>query len=115
MNSRKMKLAMVVGVIAMTSVPAAASAVSSETSYQGSDYSRNYTSGTAILACNVEVDGHEVSADYYRAGTGTMYYLIDGSEDGNCASTSTSTVIHQHRAVELLPGTDAYGPWVYPV
>lgn len=99
----------------MTSAPTAASAVSSLTSYQGSDYSRNYTSGPAILSCNVEVDGHAVSADYHRAGSGSEYSLIDNSEDGFCASTNTGTVITQHRAVELLPGTDAYGPWVYPV
>lgn len=116
MKSRKLKLAVVVGVIAMTSAPTAASGVSVLKGWQGADYSINSSNGLAISACDMENDSHDVSADYVRSGSATEWHVIDGTYGGSCANTNLATVIYKHRAVELIPiGTDAYGSWVYPV
>lgn len=114
MKSRKVKLAVGIGLFAMTIAPSVAYAYPSLTSYQGADYSRNYTSGRALMACNVEVDGHAVSAAWYQYGSGYSRSVFDYTENnGSCVESGTSSVITRHQAVEQLPLMDAYGPWVY--
>lgn len=115
MTTRRITCAIVLGVIATSSAPSAASAIQILRSYQGADYSTNSSGGLHVYACDEENDGHDVSADYVEAGSSTERHVIDGSgPDGHCARATLSHVVYKHRAVELLPLTDAYGPWVYP-
>jgi hypothetical protein len=107
------KVAVAGGVVALATAPGTAAAVSQPYSYQGADYSTNSSSGFTVYACDMENDGHDVSADFVRTGTSTESHVIDAY--GNlCSSAGLSTVVYKHRSVELLPLTDAYGPWVYP-
>ncbi len=82
-------------------------------SYQGSDFSENSSSGKIIYACDQEDDGNDVSADFVRTATSSESHVVD-AYGGSCSSTTLSTVVYKHRAVELLPLTDAYGTWQYP-
>ncbi|MDQ2758635.1 MAG: hypothetical protein M3Y71_19095 [Actinomycetota bacterium] len=111
MLSKKIKLTAAVGVTLIASAPGMASAVSNLTSYQGSDYSWN-NGAYSIYACDQENDSHDVSADWVQSGTSTEYHVVDSY--GNGCSSSGTGYLYRHRAVELLPGTDAYGSWVYP-
>ena len=113
MIARKIKVAVGVGVLALATAPGTASAVSVLYSYQGSDFSMNSSDGKTMYACDKESDGHDVSADFVRTGSTKEEHVIDG-DGGSCASTSLATVVYKHRSVELLPLTDAYGPWKYP-
>ena len=115
MNSKVTRWFGVVGVLAFVAAPATADAVSTPKSFQGSDYSTNSADGKRVYACDQENDGHDVSADFYRTGSGSLYYVVDGYGNG-CSSTGTGTgVVYKDRAVELVPfSTDYYGPWVYP-
>ncbi len=88
-----------------------ASATNNVFSWQGSDYSWN-NGGYSVSACDQENDGNDVSADWIQSGSLTEWHVVDGY--GNGCSTSGTAYIYRHRAVELLPGTDAYGNWAYP-
>jgi hypothetical protein len=95
--------------------PSTAQAVQQLTSYQGSDYSKNSSSGLTVSACDGENDGNDVSADYQRAGSSSEYHVVNGGGSGTCVYAGLSSIVYRHRAVELVPFTpDNYGPWVYP-
>jgi hypothetical protein len=112
MLSRKTKVATTLGMTLALGAPTSAMGVASLYSYQGSDYSVNASSGYGIYACDQENDGSDVSADWVQSGSSSEYHVVDSY--GNGCSYSGSGYMYRHRAVELLPGTDAYGPWVYP-
>lgn len=102
-------------VFALVAAPVTADAVTTPRSYQGSDYSANSSTGKTVYACDAENDGHDVSADFYRTGSGSLFYVVDRYGNG-CSSTGTgSGIVYKHRAVELVPlSTDYYGAWAYP-
>lgn len=111
--NRKLKAAVAAGVVTLVMAPGSASAVSILRSYQGSDFSENSSAGTTMYACDQENDGHDVSADFVRTGTTSESHVVDAYGNG-CSSTGLASVVYKHRSVELLPLTDAYGPWKYP-
>jgi hypothetical protein len=112
MLSRKTKVVATLGMTLALGAPTSAMGMASLYSWQGSDYSLNASSGYGIYACDQENDGNDVSADWVQSGGTTEYHLVDNY--GNGCSYSGTGYMYRHRAVELLPGTDAYGPWVYP-
>lgn len=111
--NRRIKTIVGGGVLTFALAPGTASAVSIKCSFQGDDYSTNSSSGKTVYACDEEDDGHDVSADFVRTGTSAESHVIDAYGNG-CSSTPLSTVVYKHRAVELLPFTEAHEPWVYP-
>jgi hypothetical protein len=111
--TRSARITAVAAAVALLGTAGAAQAVSSLKSFQGADYSTNSTTGRTVYACDAENDSHDVSADYVRSGSSTEFHVIDTYEPG-CTAGGLSTVVYKHRAVELLPLTDAYGDWVYP-
>ena len=112
-RTRRARLTAVAAGVALVGAAGAAHAVTIEKSYQGADYSTNSSTGYTVYACDAENDDHDVSADYLRSGSQTEFHVIDSYEPG-CTAGGLSTRVYRHRAVELLPLTDAYGGWVYP-
>jgi len=95
--------------LGLASTPAYAS-----TAYQGSDYSRTFSSGYNSEACDKESDGNQVHNDF-DSTSGATYHAYDPDGNGGVCGThaQSASKVQRHRAVEYAVGPDATGDWVY--
>lgn len=104
--------AVAVGLIA---APTAALADRGLYSYQGGDYSYDYTSKYQVQIHDGENDGNRVKVQYATSPNGSVKELINNAGYNTNAYQSLSGVPEKHRSVEILNARpDAYGPWKYP-
>ncbi|RBY96936.1 hypothetical protein DQ237_04830 [Blastococcus sp. TF02-8] len=87
-------------------------------SYEGSDFSQDVNTSSAVRACDGESDSHGVHADFTTKGSGVVQQIRDGNGANNsCAYTGSygDYKIYSHRAVEEINGApDNFGDWKYP-
>lgn len=117
-SSAKRKVMHAVGacglILAVTAGPA--SAVQALKSWQGDDYSRNSTTGRSVFACDGEVDGNPVKAEYARNGGTSTSTVANNRGAGTCEGVSFTGTVYKHRIIEVLDlgRPDLVGSWVYP-
>ena len=84
-------------------------------SYQGSDYSYDYSSSYKIQISDREDDGHGVRVEYKMTKGGESRHLYNYNGVNTSKYESLNTFPRAHRPIEILNNRpDAYGDWVYP-
>lgn len=116
MKARLIRSALFAAIAAgLIAAPTAAQAARGLDSYQGSDYSYDYTSKYQVQIHDGENDGNRVKAQYTTTPNGATKELINNAGYGTNAYQTLSGVPEAHRAVEILDlRPDAYGTWKYP-
>lgn len=115
MTARRLVTAVAGLALAGVTFAPTANAASGLTSYQGSDYSRDFNAIRQVRMCDWESDGNDTHADYYAIGDGNLHQVHTSTGYGDCEDSAVFTnQISRHRAVEEVFGEDPKGPWVYP-
>lgn len=84
-------------------------------SWQGGDYSYDFTSSYRIQIHDGEDDQHAVRVEYKTTSNGASRHLYNYGGVNSNKYESLSTFPRAHRAIEILNNRpDAYGPWKYP-
>lgn len=116
MKNRLVKSAVFAAIaVGLVAAPTAAQAARGLYSYQGSDYSYDYTTKYQVQIHDGENDGNRVKAQYKTSPNGATKELINNAGYNTNAYQTLSGVPEAHRAVEILTARpDAYGDWKYP-
>ena len=102
-------------IVGIAFAPLSANAERGLYSYQGGDYSYDYTSSYRIQISDQEDDGHAVRVEYKMTKGGESRYLYNYNGVNTSKYESLNTFPRAHRAIEILNNRpDAYGDWRYP-
>lgn len=102
-------------IVGLAFVPLPAEAARGLYSWQGGDYSYDYSSSYKIQIHDGEDDGHAVRVEYKMTTNGKSRHLYNYNGVNSNKYESLSTYPRAHRAIEILSNRpDAYSTWKYP-
>ena len=91
-----------------------AGAAGAATSYEGSDYSYDYSSRTRMAACDHESDSTPVKGEYDFNNSGGSDGSVKDSDGNNgvCATKDTGGTVSRHKTCEYRSAwPDSCGNW----